>query len=240
MKNCGYDKKFRSEVLKSAKSAYEKIIEKHKKENTPLYKNRHELDKIKSLKHQSPQNWWQKTAKSAKPYTNVLFVPPTPQGGLAKALRKRERELNSKNEMNIRIIEKGGIKVKSILTKSDPFYRTKCDVQDCPFCSPTPLLMLNKEQNCRSHNEFNAPSISGHHLMRIQIESKHILLPELLNKFVISKVFADVTLASDDGITLRAQKISPCLYLNLYQNRMPSQVRIQPSVLQCCNNENKG
>jgi len=45
MKNCGYDKKFRSEVLKSAKSAYEKILEKHKKENTPLYKNRHELTK---------------------------------------------------------------------------------------------------------------------------------------------------------------------------------------------------
>ena len=56
MKNCGYDKKFRSEVLKSAKSAYEKIFEKHKKENTPLYKNRHELDKMKFLKHQSPQN----------------------------------------------------------------------------------------------------------------------------------------------------------------------------------------
>ena len=54
--------------------------------------------------------------------------------------------------MNIRIIEKGGIKVKSILTKPDPFPRTKCDVKDCPFCSPTPLLMVNKEQNCRSHN----------------------------------------------------------------------------------------
>ena len=35
------------------------------------------------------------------------------------------------------------------------------------------------------------------------------MLPEFLNKFVISKVFADVTLASDDGITLSAHKFFP-------------------------------
>ena len=35
------------------------------------------------------------------------------------------------------------------------------------------------------------------------------MLPELFNKFVISKVFADVTLACDDGITLRAHKFFP-------------------------------
>ena len=45
--------------------------------------------------------------------------------------------------------------------------------------------------------------------MRIQIGSKHVMLPEFVNKFVISKVIADVTLASDDGITLSAHKISP-------------------------------
>ena len=107
---------------------------------------------IKSLKHQSPQNWWQKTSKNIKPYTAVLFVPPTPDGGLAKALRKRERELNTNDKMSIRIIEKGGTKIKSILTKPDPFPQTKCDVKDCPFCTPTPLLKVNKEQNCRMHN----------------------------------------------------------------------------------------
>ena len=35
------------------------------------------------------------------------------------------------------------------------------------------------------------------------------MLPKLLNKFVITKVFADVTLASDDGITIRAHKFFP-------------------------------
>ena len=56
------------------------------------------------------------------------------------------------NKMSIRIIEKGGTKIKSILTKPDPFPQTKCDVKDCPFRTPTPLLKVNKEQNCRMHN----------------------------------------------------------------------------------------
>ena len=67
MKKCGYNQKFRSEVLKSAKSAYEKLLKNHRIEKTPFYKNRQELDMIKSLKHQSPQNWWQKTSKNIKP-----------------------------------------------------------------------------------------------------------------------------------------------------------------------------
>ena len=143
MKKCGYNQKFRSEVLKSAKSAYKKIFEKHKYENIPMYRNRRQLEEAKSLKKCSAQNWWQQT-KSKKSHTAILFVPPTPQGGLAKALRKRESELNSTSKKNIRIIEQGGTKIKSILTKSDPFPTVECDVRDCPYCQPTPLIEVEK------------------------------------------------------------------------------------------------
>ena len=54
--------------------------------------------------------------------------------------------------MSIRIIEKGGTWVKSVLTISDPFPKTKCDLKDCPFCSPTPLIEVESGQNCRVHN----------------------------------------------------------------------------------------
>ena len=84
MKICGYKQKFRSEVLKSAKSAYNKILEKHRIEETPFYKNRKELDQIKSKKIQTPQNWWQKSAQNTKLYTAILFVPPPPMGGWPK------------------------------------------------------------------------------------------------------------------------------------------------------------
>ena len=151
MKKCVYNQKFRSEVLKSAKSAYKKIFEKHKYENIPMYRNRSQLEEAKSLKKCSAQNWWQQT-KSKKSHTAILFVPPHPQGGLAKALRKRESELNSTSKMSIRIIEQGGTKIKSILTKSDPFPTVECDVRDCPYCQPTPLIEVEEGQNCRAHN----------------------------------------------------------------------------------------
>ena len=74
MKKCGYNQKFRTEVFKSAKSAYKKIFEKHKYENVPMYRNRRQLDEAKSLKKCSAQNWWQKTEKEKSP-TSILFVP---------------------------------------------------------------------------------------------------------------------------------------------------------------------
>ena len=66
--------------------------------------------------------------------------------------------------------------------------------------------------------------------MRIQIGSKNVSFPELLNEFMILKVFSDVTLASDDGIRLRAHKFSPLF-------KCPHKSDFN---LQCCNNENKG
>ena len=155
MKKCGYSSKFRGEVLKSAKTAYGKIFNKHLNENTPLYRNRSELDEVKSSRQSSAYDWWKKSfnvGKTKKEHTAVLFVPPTPHGGLAKALRKREAELNSQSEMSIRIIEKGGIKMKSILTQSDPFPSTNCDILDCPYCQPNDLLEVDPKQSCKSHN----------------------------------------------------------------------------------------
>ena len=54
-----------------------------------------------------------------------MFVPPTPDGALAKELKKRE-ELNRGSENRIQIVEKGGIKVENILNKKDPFEKEKC------------------------------------------------------------------------------------------------------------------
>ena len=106
--------------------------------------NRKELDERKKLKKNAPQDWWKKQPNSAKSPTAILFVPPTPHGKLAKALRQREAELNSNSKMSIRIIEKGGVKVKSLLTKADPFPNNeKCDVKFCPFCDPFPQLQVD-------------------------------------------------------------------------------------------------
>ena len=152
MKRSGYGKKFRSQVLLSAKSAYQKIFEQHKSENSYFYRNRSEMISRKAHKNSVSSNWWQKSSNSGKVYTDILFVPPTPNGTLAKLLRKREAELNGKSNMCIKIVEKGGPKIKRILVKSDPFPKTRCDVKDCPFCEPFPLLKTDEKQNCYANN----------------------------------------------------------------------------------------
>ena len=82
-----------------------------------------------------------------------MFVPPTPNGELAKMLKKRERELNCESEMNIKFIEKGGIKVKNLLVKKDPFPTQKCGVSNCPFCNKlNPQILIDGKQKCTAHN----------------------------------------------------------------------------------------
>ena len=104
MKRSGYGKSFRSQVLLSAKSAYQKICEKSKSEESYLYRSRSEMIAAKAQKNSLSNNWWQKNSESGKVYTDILFVPPTPNGRLAKMLRKREAELNSKSKMSIKIV----------------------------------------------------------------------------------------------------------------------------------------
>ena len=59
-------------------------------------------------------------------YKSVLFVPPTPNGELAKQLKEREEELNKNSSERIKIIEKSGIKIEEMLVKKDPFPIKKC------------------------------------------------------------------------------------------------------------------
>ena len=78
----------------------------------PMYRNREwnaeerQVDKTKKR-----SNWWN-TVKSKTQYKTVLFVTPTPGGHLMKELQKREAELNKDNQDRIKIVEKGGLKIK--------------------------------------------------------------------------------------------------------------------------------
>ena len=111
------------------------------------------MQAFKLQKNRSACNWWKSPRSTGKPYTFVMFVPPTPNGELVKMLKKRERELNGESEMNIKFIEKGGIKVKNLLVKKDPFPAQKCGVSNCPFCNKAnPLIIVNKKQKCTVHN----------------------------------------------------------------------------------------
>ena len=118
------------------------MVENHNQGIKALYRNRSEMIEDKKKKGDVKYNWWSK-GKGSKPYTSILFVPPTPHGVLAKEMRKREQSLNQNNNMHIKIVEKGGIKFKNFVVKADPFPKSKCEYK-CPFCQPQPQLKVQE------------------------------------------------------------------------------------------------
>ena len=137
LKNSGYNKKYRMEILNSAVMAFEKMLEADRNNIKPLFRNRlWKKEERKAAKQNKRANWYKNTEKGIK-YKSVLFVPPTPGGVLVKELKKREEELNRFSEERIKIIEKGGVKVENILAKKDPFKKEKCQEKLCQLCKNT-------------------------------------------------------------------------------------------------------
>ena len=64
------------------------------------------------MKSKKKLNWWN-TEKCKTQYTSVMFVTPTPGMVLVKALQKREEELNKYRNERVKMVEKGGLKIKS-------------------------------------------------------------------------------------------------------------------------------
>ena len=77
----------------------------------------------KTQKHEKKLNWYKNGGKDKNEmeYTTVLFVPITKGGILAKEVKKRLEELNRNSKERFKVVESGGIELKSLLIKKDSF-----------------------------------------------------------------------------------------------------------------------
>ena len=85
MKLSGYNQKFRSECLLSAKNAFKILIRRHEQDGTSIFRNINEMVEFKVKKNRTPSNWWKASTNTNKEFTAVMFVPPTPGGELVKS-----------------------------------------------------------------------------------------------------------------------------------------------------------
>ena len=72
-----------------------------------------------------------------------------------KELQKREAELNRNNQERIKIVEKGGLKVKNILCAKNPFKKSKCELKTCPLCTNSEFVEVSSEEvkiACNTNN----------------------------------------------------------------------------------------
>ena len=155
LKNSGYDQKFRKEILNSALQAFDKMKADDESGAKPMYRNRQwNFEERQRTKLNRKQNWWN-NKNSKLQYTSVLFVTPTPGGELANELRRREAELNKHSGERIKVVEKGGLKVKDILCAKNPFQRPKCMEKICPLCTDSKYVEVNQDKKqppCNSNN----------------------------------------------------------------------------------------
>ena len=135
MKNSGYGPKYRAQILNSALNAFDKMVEEDKTGKKPLHRSRTWNQENRILAKQNKmKNWYKSVDKSGKVYKSILFVPPTPGSGLLKELKNREEELNKHKKERIKIVEKGGMKIETLLTNKNPFKNEKCEAKGCPLC----------------------------------------------------------------------------------------------------------
>ena len=65
---------------------------------------------------------------------SVLFVDQTPKGELARRLRELEPRLAKITGFRIKIVERGGTKLKQALPNTNPWSGSDCGRDDCVTC----------------------------------------------------------------------------------------------------------
>ena len=138
MQYCGYSRNFRAQIVDSALKAYDKIKEKSDKKIVPMYrpKSWKRLERLKQKKEKK-KTWYRKGG-----YDSVVFIPPTPNSHLKRLYEKEIR----KTSFKIRVVERAGKSIKSMLQRSHPFKKEKCGKEDCMICSS------GGSGNCRTNN----------------------------------------------------------------------------------------
>ena len=147
VKNSGYSKKIRKEVLDSAQKAFKKMTEDDLNGVKPMFRSKEwNFEERQKAKLSKKRDWWNSNHSKIK-NTSVLFVAPTPGGVLAKELRKREAELNKNSQERIKIVEKGGMKIKDILCSKNPFQNKKCFQKTCALCTGSKYVEVTQGEN---------------------------------------------------------------------------------------------
>ena len=128
----GYPKGFRSKIISEGLKGYLNTLKGRVRKGIPI-KRPKDVIRRQSRKRFTSSNNWFKSGKST--YNSVLYVPATPSSVLAKMLQRHESQNNQGRCSRIKIVEKAGKSIKSILAPNDPWGVEKCKSPDCFVCS---------------------------------------------------------------------------------------------------------
>ena len=129
MINCGYPEKYRVDTLNRAFRIVDKMKEEDSNGTRPLYRPKDwNVVARRKEKEKNKYDW-----STRGGYVAPIFVPPTPNSELANSL-KAIADSESEAGVHFKIIETGGLSMRSVLQRSNPLETAGCDTQDCLPC----------------------------------------------------------------------------------------------------------
>ena len=97
--------------------------------------NNIDIGRTKGVRQSQIQRQNQKQKKNNKnKFTSVLMIPRTAGGRLAADLRQVEMELSRTSRRSVRVVERPGKMLKSMLWKPDPWGNEPCTREKCIVC----------------------------------------------------------------------------------------------------------
>ena len=143
LRNSGYDKGFRTEILRAGIKGYNKILQDAKNGIKPIYRTKEWRKSTRRMDKQKKKYNW------LGMYKTCIFVPPTPGAQLQKLMQNKEAMMRAGGRENyaIKVIETAGQTLENILVKSDPFGGNKCDDKNC-----IPNKNPKNKISCRKNN----------------------------------------------------------------------------------------
>ena len=143
MKDAGYGERYRKSVLEQAIAIYDAKKEEEKNGQRPMYRPRSwQKEERRKKKRESKHDWSTKGGCIAP-----IFVPSSPGGELARRMKK-VAEKEKKGEIQFKIVEMGGRRLKNELQKSNPLSTPGCEKSDCIACRKE----KGKGGQCRRNN----------------------------------------------------------------------------------------
>ena len=128
----GYPEYFRAGILRAALTGYNKQAEADFRGSVPLYRPREwQQEERRRKKLIKKASWY-------RPADVVLFLPATPDAGLASRIRGVVEEEGRRLGLAARVVERGGTNLKQQLVKTDLGYDGQCPQGDCLLCLTNP------------------------------------------------------------------------------------------------------
>ena len=155
----GYKEKQVKEIIENGLKGYERKLSKARKDGREIHREAAETISTRQRKKLMARTTWYKKKKGEKlemqngkrgnpknkqagdipqvppPIMSVLFVPKTEGGELATRLRQEEEMVSRVTADKIKIQERSGRMLKSILHQSNPWAGEPCGRPDCLICS---------------------------------------------------------------------------------------------------------